>query len=56
MTGLLDVPTEVILEHLLPALPLKDLGSMTRVNKHFNALAVSHLKMEAPSCTLMLVD
>jgi hypothetical protein len=45
MTGLLDVPTEVILDHLLPALPLKDLGSIARVNKHFHTLAVSSVSV-----------
>jgi hypothetical protein len=37
----MDVPAEVILEHLLPALPVKALGTIARVNKHFNNLAVS---------------
>lgn len=40
MTGLMDVPAEVVLEHLLPALPVKALGTIAQVNKHFNSLAV----------------
>jgi hypothetical protein len=39
--GLTDVPAEVLLEHLLPALPLKDLTSLSAVNRYFYALAVS---------------
>jgi hypothetical protein len=41
--GLTDVPAEVLLEHLLPALPLKDLTSLSAVNRYFYALAVSAL-------------
>jgi hypothetical protein len=39
--GLQDVPTEVLLEHLLPALPVRDLARMARVNRQFNELCVS---------------
>jgi hypothetical protein len=37
------VPAEVLLEHLLPALPLKDLTSLSAVNRYFYALTVSAL-------------
>ncbi|ORY27217.1 regulator of chromosome condensation 1/beta-lactamase-inhibitor protein II [Naematelia encephala] len=36
--NLLDVPAEVILDYILPLLPLKDLASFAQVNKQFNAL------------------
>jgi hypothetical protein len=39
-TGLLDVPTEVILEYLLPELSVNDLARLARVNKFFNDLTV----------------
>lgn len=40
-TGLLDLPTEVLLDYLLPALPVKDLVRMSRVCKFFYELCVS---------------
>ena len=39
-TGLLDVPTEVILEYLLPELSVNDLARLARVNKFFHDLTV----------------
>ncbi|WVQ98829.1 hypothetical protein IAU59_005960 [Kwoniella sp. CBS 9459] len=33
-----DVPTEVVLEFLLPALQLRDIASLSAVNRHFNIL------------------
>ncbi|WWC89891.1 uncharacterized protein L201_004820 [Kwoniella dendrophila CBS 6074] len=35
---LTDIPNEVVLEHLLPALHVKDLNSLSIVNHHFNEL------------------
>jgi hypothetical protein len=40
-TGLLDLPNEVLLDYLLPALPVKDLVRMSRVSKFFYELCVS---------------
>jgi hypothetical protein len=42
-TGLLDVPTEVIMEYLLPELSVNDLARLARVNKFFNDLTVRRL-------------
>ena len=44
-TGLLDVPTEVILEYLLPELSVNDLARLARVNKFFNDLTVCPLHL-----------
>ena len=44
-TGLLDVPTEVILEYLLPELSVNDLARLARVNKSFNDLTVRSLHL-----------
>jgi hypothetical protein len=38
--GLMDVPTEVIMEYLLPELSVNDLARLARVNKWFNDLTV----------------
>jgi hypothetical protein len=38
---LLDIPSEVVLEYLLPVLSLKDLTSLSAVNRHYYALCVS---------------
>jgi hypothetical protein len=44
-TGLLNVPTEVILEYLLPELSVNDLARLARVNKFFNDLTVCPLNL-----------
>ena len=38
--GLLDVPTEVVLEYILPELAVNDLGRLAQVNKLFHDLTV----------------
>lgn len=38
--GLLNVPTEVILEYILPELAVNDLGRLAQVNKLFHDLTV----------------
>jgi hypothetical protein len=40
-TSLLNVPTEVILEYILPELAVNDLARLARVNKLFHDLTVS---------------
>lgn len=37
-----DIPNEVVLEHLLPALSLDGISALSQVNRHFHSLTVSH--------------
>ncbi|WWC60959.1 uncharacterized protein I303_103536 [Kwoniella dejecticola CBS 10117] len=38
MPSLTDIPNEVVLDHLLPALPLRDLVTLSSVNRQYNSL------------------
>lgn len=41
--SLLDLPPEVLLEGMLPLLPLRDLFAISQVNKELNTLSVGPL-------------
>ena len=48
--SLMDLPAEVLLEVLLPALGAKDIAAVSRVNKQLHVLAVS---MKHPSSPIL---
>lgn len=46
--SLTELPSEVVFEHLLPALDLKDIAALSKINKQYHGLSVSPISTCLP--------